>query len=121
MIGVFYAKVGMHNGEKGIHNGDKQISRSGIRLRDLIEKYDLTVVKNEPACSGKWTRISTTNQNQKLVLDYVIHMGPLKYMQEMMIDEEKNFRLKVKNQTEHNTIMLTINKKLKDRSIKTNP
>ena len=26
-------------------------------LRDLIEKYDLTVVNNEPICCGKWTRI----------------------------------------------------------------
>ena len=28
-------------------------------LRDLIEKYDLTIVTNEPVCSGKWTRIHT--------------------------------------------------------------
>ena len=34
-------------------------------LRNLIEKYDLTIVTNEPVCSGKWTRIHTNNQNKK--------------------------------------------------------
>ena len=38
LIGDFNAKIG--NDEKGIQNGDKQISRNGIMLRDLIEKYD---------------------------------------------------------------------------------
>ena len=55
----FNAKI--RSDEKGMQNGDKQISRNGIMLRDLIEKYDLTVVNNEPVCGGKLTRISTTN------------------------------------------------------------
>lgn len=59
MTGNFNAKI--RSDEKGMQNGDKQISRNGIMLRDLIEKYDLTVVNNEPVCGGKLTRISTTN------------------------------------------------------------
>ena len=51
LIRDFNAKIG--SDEKGIQNGDKQVSRNGIMLRDLIEKYDLTVVNNEPICSGK--------------------------------------------------------------------
>ena len=35
---------------KGIQNEDKQKSKNGIMLKDLIEKYDLTVVKNKPVC-----------------------------------------------------------------------
>ena len=85
-------------------------------LRDLIEKYDLTVVNNEPVCCGKWARISTTNQNQKSILDYVIWSSSLKYyIQEMIIDEEENYRLKGKNRSDHNTIMLTIHKKLNQK------
>ena len=82
----------------------------------MIEKYDLTVVNNEPVCCGEWTRISTANQNQKSILDYVIYSSPLKYyIQEMITDEEENYRLKSKNQSDHNTIMLTINKKLNQK------
>ena len=33
----------------------------------------------------------------------------------MIIDEEENYRLKSKNQSDHNTIMLTINKKLNQK------
>ena len=111
LIGDFNAKIG--SDEKGIQNGDKQVSRNGMMMRDLIEMYDLTVVNNEPIYSGKWTRISSTKQNQKSILDYVICASPLKYyMQEMIIDEEENYRLKSKNRSDHNTIMLTINKKL---------
>ena len=111
LIEDFNAKIG--SDEKGIQNEDKQVSRNGMMMRDLIEMYDLTVVNNEPICSGKWTRISSTKQNQKSILDYVICASPLKYyMQEMIIDEEENYRLKSKNRSDHNTIMLTINKKL---------
>ena len=35
---------------KGIQNEDKQKSKNGIMLKDLIEKYDLTVVKSKPVC-----------------------------------------------------------------------
>ena len=115
LMGDFNGKIG--NDEKCIKNEDKQISRNGIMLRDLIEKYDLTVVNNEPACCGKWTRISTTNQNQKSILDYVICSSPLKYyIQKMIIDEEENYRLKGQNRSDHNTIMLTINKKVNQKN-----
>ena len=115
LIGDFNAKIG--NDEKGIQNGDKQIAINAIMLRDLIEKYDLTIVNNEPVCCAKWTRISTPNQNQKSILDYVICSSPLKYyIQEMIIDEEENYRLKGKNQSDHNTIMITINKKLNQKN-----
>ena len=115
LIGDFNAKIG--NEEKGIQNGDKQISRNGIMLRDLIKKYDLTVVNNEPVCCGKWTRISTTNQNQKSILNYFICSSLLKYyIQEMIIDEEQSYSLKGKNRSDHNTIMLTINKKLNQKN-----
>ena len=33
----------------------------------------------------------------------------------MIIDEEENYRLKSKNRSDHNTIMLTINKKLNQK------
>ena len=80
----------------------------------MIEKYDLTLVNNEPLCSGKWTRINTNNQNQKSILDYVICTSPLKhYIQKMIINEEKNYRLKG---SDHNTIMLTINKRLNQKN-----
>ena len=88
MIGNFNAKI--RSDEKGIQNGDKQISRTGIMLRDLFKKYDLTVVNNEPARGGKLTRISTTNQNQKFILDYVICTSSfLYYLQEMIVFEKK--------------------------------
>ena len=44
LIGDFNAKIGSN--DKGIQNEDKQISRNGIMLKDLIEKYDLTIVTN---------------------------------------------------------------------------
>ena len=71
-------------------------------------------MNNEPLCSGKWTRINTNNQNQKSILDYVICTSPLKhYIQKMIINEEKNYRLKG---SDHNTIMLTINKRLNQKN-----
>ena len=46
-------------------------------------------------------------------------MSPLKYyIQEMIIDEEENYRLKGKNRSGNNTIMLTINKKSNQKNNK---
>ena len=76
----------------------------------MIVKYDITGVNSEPVCRGEWTRIITTNQNKKSILDHVIFTTPLRYI----IDEEENYRLKTKrkSRSDHNTTMLTINKKL---------
>ena len=115
LIGEFNAKTG--SDEKGMKNRKKQISRNGIMFKDLIEKYSLTVVNNKPVCRDKWARISTTNQNQKSILDYVICTSPLLfYIHEMIIDEDENYKLKSKNQSDHNTIMLAINKKLNQKN-----
>ena len=46
-------------------------------------------------------------------------MSSLKYyIQEMIIDEQKNYRLKVKNRNSNNKIMLTINKKSNQKNNK---
>ena len=46
-------------------------------------------------------------------------MSPLKYyIQEMIIDEEENYRLKGKNRSGNNAIMLTINKKSNQKNNK---
>ena len=74
-------------------------------------------MNNEPLCSGKWTKINTNNPNQKSILDYAIFASPLKhYIQKMIVNEEKNYRLKGKNRSDHNTIMLTINKRLNQKN-----
>ena len=74
-------------------------------------------MNNEPLCSGKWTKINTNNPNQKSILDYAICTSTLKhYIQKMIVNEEKNYRLKGKNRSDHNTIMLTINKRLNQKN-----
>ena len=64
-------------------------------------------MNNEPVCSGKWIRISTKPKS-KIQLKH--------YIQEMIIDEEENYRLKCKNPSGHNTIMLTITKELNQQN-----
>lgn len=100
-----------------MQNGDKQISRNGITLLDLIATYDLTVISNGPVRVDKWARINATTQNQKSILAYVIWTSSLLfYIQEMIIDEDENHKLKGKNQCGHNIVILTISKNLNQKN-----
>ena len=95
-----------------------EISKYQKRSNKISNKrFDWQIWPNcsKPVCSGKWARINTNNQNRKSISYYVICTSPLKYYtQEMSINEGKNYRLKDKSRSDHNTIMLTIKVKPKE-------
>ena len=79
-----------------IIKGDPQkMSNNGKLLYDFIQRQDLIIVNALDICKGSITRERTLeNKSEKSIIDYIIvSRGLLKFVIEMMIDEEKEYVL----------------------------
>lgn len=113
IIGDTNAHVG--NDEDGIKGNLDKINRNGRKLRELVERRNLTIVNNTELCKGLWTRVSETG---KSAIDLAIcNEAMLMKLQNMEIDEERvNVLTRIKKEkgryieipTDHNTITVTI-------------
>ena len=109
LLGDFNAKIG--NGEHGIPNGDPIITPNGKRLISLTNNFNLKILNKSPKCKGKWTRINTKNENEKSIIDYALCTQALyTNLNTIAIDEEENCKLNGKCKTDHNSIIIKINK-----------
>ena len=98
----------MNNNNEAILVGDFNAKKKNLHLlHNLIETNNLHNINNSPICIGKWTRVNTKNPNEKSVLDYVMCTNNMKHaIQKMIIDEEGEWKIEGKNQSDHNTIIL---------------
>ena len=103
------AKIG--NGEQDIPNGDPIITPNGKRLINLTNNFNLKILSKRLKCKGKWTRINTKNENKKSIIDYALCTQALyRNLNTITIDEEGNYKLNGKSKTDHNSIIVKINK-----------
>ena len=98
------------NGKIGLLG--KQKSRNGKHLESVFEEQCLEVINRSEKCMGKVTRQSTTNENEKSAIDFVVadHLVN-KDIELMMIDEAGDLKIKGLKSTDHNTI--TVNLRIK--------
>ena len=66
--------------------------------------------------TGEWTRENQKKKKEKSIIDYIIASNNmLNKIEELVVDEQGTYRIKVRNDTDHNTILTTISiKKVKE-------
>ena len=103
IAGDFNAKLQINS------NSCKQhISRNGKLLREIMDNNDLTPA-NLKSNHGIWTRVNRKNAEEKSVIDYILTTEQIaRNTQSVIVDEEGNLRIKGKNETDHNTIIMSI-------------
>ena len=107
------AKIGLLN---------EPISRNGKYLLQVIEETNLLVINKSNKCSGKITRRNTKRSDEYSAIDFVLATENTEsIIKNMIIDEDGLFKVKGKNETDHNSIFvnLSVNQidKLKPRKI----
>ena len=95
-------------------------SRNGKILQEMITENNLTPATIN-ADHGIWTRANRKIKNEKSVIDYIM-VSPriMSGINTVIVDEEGHLRIKGKNETDHNTLLMTmkINNTRKPKYIK---
>ena len=88
-----------------------KIAPNGRRLINLTNNLNLKILNKSPKWKRKWTRINTKNENEKSIIDYTLCTQALyTNINTIIIDEEENYKLNGKSKTDHNSIIIEINK-----------
>ena len=104
LTGDFNAKIGINQPKC-----TQKTSRNGKFLENLINETGLIPISTN-ASRGIWTRQNRTKHSEKSVIDYIlVDENTLKQMEEIIVDEEGTHRMCGKKESDHNTMLLTIN------------
>ena len=102
------AKIGLLN---------EEISRNGRLILQVFQEEDLNIVNGSEKCEGRITRQNTKNAQEISAIDFVVTCQEgMKMITRMSIDEDGIYKIKGKNETDHNTISLDINMKNVDKT-----
>ena len=82
-------------------------SRNGEILEKLLHRTELAPI-NTNADQGRWTRVNRKKQEEKSIIDYIVTSKGIAKPSVTIVDEEGQFRIKGKNETDHNTIITTV-------------
>ena len=83
-------------------------SRNGKILSELITQNNLYPA-NIYGDHGIWTRVNHKISTERSVIDYILVSPRIKRgVATMIVDEEGHLRIKGENETDHNTILMTI-------------
>ena len=88
----------------------EEVSRNGKLILDVFQETGLCVLNNSSICKGRITRKNTGKENEISAIDFVIanqEMAAL--VTEMLIDEDGIYKIKGRNETDHNTICVELN------------
>ena len=100
--GDFNAKLEIDSKE-----GNPKHSRNGRQLQQMMENTGLQEVSTNPD-TGMWTRVNSKNTNKNSVIDYILTTPTIaKNKLTMIIDQTWEQRVKGKQETDHNTMILT--------------
>ena len=88
---------------------DEEVSRNGKLLLKAMEDTDLEIMNCDPICQGKVTRQNTQNIDEISAIDFIVaSSNASEWIKSMLIDEEGLYKIKGKNETDHNTIHVNI-------------
>ena len=98
--------MGDFNAKLEIDDINQSQSRNGKYLKRTIEDTGTTAVSLK-ASKGIWTRVNRKNNRERSVIDYIIMTDEIaQEIRTIHIDEEGIYRLKGKEETDHNTILV---------------
>ena len=101
LVGDFNAKLEINKREV-----QQRASKNGEYMERMITETS-TIVKSLDAITGNWTRVKRKDQNERSVIDYVIMTENIaKTTKYIEIDEIGAHRLKGKEESDHNTIII---------------
>ena len=101
--GDFNAKLEINTKE-----AKQKQSRNGKMLQQLIENTDLITVSTSPDI-GIWTRANRKKDTEKSIIDYILVTPTMASNKvAMVIDETGELRVKGKNESDHNTMIMTV-------------
>ena len=80
---------------------------------NLTNNFNLKILNKGPKCKDKRTRINRKNENEKSTIDYALCTQALyTNLNTIKIDEEENYKLNGKSKTDHNSVIIKINKSI---------
>ena len=87
----------------------EEVSRNGHLILKTFENTGLHTVNGTDRCYGSVTRQNTKNSSEKSAIDFIVTTETVKHwIKQMTIDEAGLYRIKGKNESDHNTITLSI-------------
>ena len=94
------AKIGLM-GEK--------ISRNGKMLMEVFEECELIILNKQQICKGVTTRQNRCKEEEKSAIDFVVaSYEASQWFQSITIDEIGDYRIRSKNDSDHNTIIANL-------------
>ena len=127
ITGDFNAKIPIH--ANGI---DQQISRNGKYLMSMCKETDITPISAHEKYAT-WTRVDRKNSQERSIIDYILVENNKEHIvEDIHIDNEGQFRIKNEdykkmngtnmegNETDHNTMIISIQKLPYNQNIKEN-
>ena len=88
----------------------EEISRNGRLILEVFEGTGLNLLNNSTKCKGKITRKNTKNACEISAIDFVVASDEVvQIVSEMTIDENELYKVRGKNDTDHNTICIDLN------------
>ena len=94
------AKIGLLN---------ETTSRNGSLLKQVFEYTGLSIINNSNKCTGRITRKNTKRDNEFSAIDFILADNAVKqWIVSALIDEDGLFKVRGKNETDHNTICVDI-------------
>ncbi len=106
LAGDFNAKLKVNIPERKIN---QEMSRNGELLKELIEDTETIPINMDPKVCD-WTRENRKKKQEKSVIDYIlVTPQTLPNVKEIRVDTAGTHRIKGKEETDHNTILLELN------------
>ena len=111
LIGDVNAKIEMNK-----RKAYQKQSPNGKYLQQLINNQNLIPI-NTTSDKGTWTRVNRKNTKERSIIDYTLISKSLaNNITETTTDEEGTHRIRGRNETDHNTIMVNINMHMNKQS-----
>ena len=105
LVGDFNAKIEVVKETENVHQTK---SRNGEIMDQMIKNLDLNPISIR-SNTGSWTRVNRKKPQEKSIIDYIIMKNETSLkIKENVVDEEGIYRIKGKNETDHNTLMVTV-------------
>ena len=88
----------------------ENVSRNGKYLTQVFTNTDLNLMNKSSKCKGKITRRNTKRSDEFSAIDFVLASNSVEdWINCVLIDEEELFKIRGKNETDHNTIVVELN------------
>ena len=110
LMGDFNAKLRIVSNQV-----NQEESRNGKLMQNMMNSTNL-ISKATMTCGGMWTRVNRKNTSERSIIDYILMSNSIAMeTKHVEVDEKGTYRLKGKQESDHNTMIIEteIPKKIK--------